>query len=97
MSEKLLDIILSKLDKIDSKLDRLDSRLDASEKIAIKQELNLDEHMRRSDLLEKRQDRLRGDLIPLLKIHTVVWGVCKIIVGLAVLVSIAVGIFKVLP
>ena len=96
MSDKILDLILTKLDKLDTKMDKLDDRLDSSEKIAVKQEANLDEHMRRSDLLEKRQDKLRGDISPLLKIHTVIWGAGKAVVGLGVLISVLVGIMKLL-
>ena len=96
MSDKILDLILAKLDKLDTKMDKLDDRLDSSEKIAVKQEANLDEHMRRSDLLEKRQDKLRGDISPLLKVHTIVWGVCKSIAGFGVLISVLVGIMKLL-
>ena len=91
-----MDIILSKLDKVESKIDKLDDRLDSSEKIAIKQESNLCEHMRRTDLLENSQLSLRLDVDPLLKIHTVIWGICKTTGALAILTGTVVGAIKII-
>lgn len=94
-SDEIMKIIIAKLDKIENKVDRLDERLDSSEKVAIKQESNLELHMRRSDMLEKSHDALYLQVSPLLKIHTVVWGICKIVSGIALVIGIIVGIIKI--
>ena len=41
-------------DKIDSKLDRVETRLDTIDKTTVKQQTILDEHMRRTALLEAK-------------------------------------------
>lgn len=58
------DHVLKYLEKIDNKIDRLDNRLDGVEKIQVKQEANLGEHMRRTDLAEESIQLLREDLKP---------------------------------
>lgn len=73
--------VLDKLDKIDDRLSHID-------KILVKQEVNLQEHMRRSDLLEHSQDKLEEAILPLLKIHTVAWGIAKIVSAVAVVLGI---------
>ena len=88
----VLNIVVDSLQKIDSKLDRLDERLDSAEKVAIKQEHNLELHMKRSDLLEKSQNELKEYVKPILKAYTVLWGITKIVGSISVLVGIATGI-----
>lgn len=48
------DMILQAFSKFEKKLDLLDSRLDSVDKTLVKQEANLGEHMRRTELNEKR-------------------------------------------
>lgn len=45
-------------------LDRIDERLDSVDKTLIKQELNLKEHMRRTELLEAQHDKLYLEIEP---------------------------------
>lgn len=44
----------NRFDKLELKLDKLDERLDGVDKTLIRQEGNLAEHMRRSDMLEQK-------------------------------------------
>jgi hypothetical protein len=45
---------MSDIKRVEDKLDKLDERLDGLDRTLVKQEENLKEHMRRSDLLEKK-------------------------------------------
>lgn len=92
--DEILKIVHQQLRRIESKVDRLDERLDSSEKVAIKQEHNLELHMKRSDLLEASQNDLRDAVKPILKVYTVAWGICKIAGGVAIVVGILSGISK---
>ena len=60
MSKSKEDLILEvitrvdgSVDKIESKIDKLDSRLDDVDKTLVKQEAQLAEHIRRTNILEK--------------------------------------------
>jgi hypothetical protein len=94
--DQLMELIVSKLERIETKVDKLDERLDSAEKVAIKQEANLEMHMKRSDLLESSQDSLEKAVAPILKVYTVAWGVCKILGAISVAIGILVGIGKLL-
>lgn len=78
---------LSKL--IISKLDKLDDRLDCVDKTLIKQESNLDEHMRRTDLLEKKVDPIEAH------VHQIK-GMLKFLGFLSSLIAVAATIYEVL-
>lgn len=78
-----------KLEAIENKVDKLDERLDSIEKVLIKQELNIDLHIRRTNLLEESVDLLRKDLRPVERHVDYVHGALKFI-GI---VSLIVGIF----
>lgn len=49
------------------KLDRIDSKIQDVEKVLVKQEANLDEHMKRSDTLEKHVNLLEEQVKPVLQ------------------------------
>lgn len=51
--------ILTALSKYENKIDRISDRLDSIEKIQVKQEANIGEHMRRTDLAEENTSLLR--------------------------------------
>lgn len=95
-NEDVMNIVVVQLQRIESKVDKLDERMDTAEKIAIKQECNLEEHMRRSDLLEQSQNELKEYVKPILKIYTVAWGICKIIAATALVVTLVSGILRML-
>lgn len=50
-------LIVDTLSRIDGKLDRLDSRIDGVDRLMTKQQQVLVEHVRRTDLLEKKLDQ----------------------------------------
>ena len=78
-----------KLGEIDTKVDKLDERLDSIEKVLIKQELNLEIHIKRTNLLEESVGLLRQDLRPVERHVDYVHGALKFI-GI---ISVVVGIF----
>lgn len=80
-------LIISKLERMESKIDRLDERLDAAEKVAIKQEANLEAHMCRSDLLEQSQGEVIEAVKPVLRAYTIAWGITKIGGALAIVIG----------
>jgi hypothetical protein len=92
--DDIMKLLVAHLDRIENKVDKLDERLDSSEKVAIKQESNLEIHMKRSDLLEKSQEDLRTSVKPILKAYLIAWGLIKIIGALGVLLGIIGGILK---
>jgi hypothetical protein len=51
------NLVVTTLSRIDEKLDKVDSRLDEHSTIMVRQQAILEEHMRRSDLLEKKIDK----------------------------------------
>lgn len=75
---KDMDRVLDKLDKIDDRLGIMDVTL-------VRNTASLEEHIRRTNLLEQAQKELKDSVKPLIKVHTVVYGICKIIAGAAVL------------
>lgn len=95
-NEDVMKLVIGHLDRIEKKVDRLDDRLDSQKEILIVQEANLAEHMRRSDLLEANQDALKTSVDPLLKLHTVAWGIVKIVGAIGACVGIVVGILKIM-
>jgi hypothetical protein len=77
---------------LNKKLDRLDERLDG---IAVLQAIHteqLKEHMRRSDLLEKRIEQVDRELKPVEEHVVVVNGVFKLAGVLSTLLAIALAI-----
>ncbi len=87
-----MTLIVAHLSRIEDKVDFIDTRLDSFERIQVKQEANLAEHMKRSDFLEKHHDILKIQIKPILNVYTVAWGICKIVAGASVLL----GVFKLL-
>jgi len=80
-----------KLEAIENKVDKLDERLDSIEKVLIKQELNIDIHIKRTNLLEESVSLLREDLRPLERHVDYIHGALKMIGGIAVLIGMLVG------
>lgn len=96
--QKKEDVILQALTDLHQKIDRhyesTDSRLASIEKTQVKQEANLGEHMRRTELLESGQTGIlsyiktieKEDIAPIKRHVHIVEGVLK---GLGLLVSVA--------
>jgi hypothetical protein len=85
----------SQLDRIESKVDGLDSRLDSVEKVQVKQEANLGEHMRRTVLLEEAQAATQAEIKPLTLQRARMEGALKVIGLIATGVSLVAGCIKI--
>lgn len=94
MSEN--DRIIKALDKFENKLDSLDGRLDSMDKTLVKQEANLGEHMRRTELAEESISELRKDVEPIKRHVAFMEGALKGVGVIATVVSVIAGIIKVL-
>lgn len=86
--------ILKQIRKINERMDThskdTDERLDNIEKVMIAQEINLKEHMRRSDNLEEMLDHIKEkELKPLARHVAMVEGALKFIGVLGILASVA--------
>ena len=91
-SEKIL---LSLTEILKTQHNTVDSRLDSIEKVLISQEMNLKEHMRRSDNLEALVNLIQEkDLKPLHKHVSQVEGVFKFLGLVALVLTIVSGIMK---
>lgn len=82
-----------------SQLDKLDERLDSVDKTLIRQEENLREHMRRTDLLEKQHESLQknmhDELNPIKSHIQQVKGMSKIIlIAIPLLASLIGAVYK---
>lgn len=77
-------------------LHRLDERLDRIEQQNARHAAVLDEHQRRSIANEESVSLLRSELRPLAVHVAVVGGLAKVVGFVGVLVSIAVGVLKLL-
>ena len=90
----LLDRIDRLDDKLEQKLTKVEDRLDAMDKTLVKQEANLDAHMKRSDLLEQSQNDLKEHVKPIIRVYMVAWGISKIVGGIGLVVGIGATIIK---
>ncbi len=78
------------IDKIFTKVEKIDSRLDSIDKTLVKQHENLKEHMRRTELLEKQQEKLiHEELVPVKAHIEQVKGISKF-VAFAIPLTIAI-------
>lgn len=94
-----LNLILSQLSKLGTKIESVDDKLDSVDKTLVKQEENLKEHMRRTDLLEKQHKELdnhvRQEIEPVKKHINQVTGVFKFIsIAVPIILTIAGIIYK---
>lgn len=92
---RILELILDEVKSIRTKVDKSDERLDSIDLTLVRQEATLVEHVRRSDLLEKKTDLIELDLKPLQSHVIMVNGVFKFLGLLATIVAIIVGIIEV--
>ena len=89
------ELILAHSEKTDKQYQELDRRLDNIEKVMLIQELNLKDHMKRSDHLESILDSIqKNDLTPLHKHVNMIEGALKLLGILSILVGIATGILS---
>jgi chromosome segregation ATPase len=84
------------VDRLLNKLDQLDERLHSIDVTLAKQEVNLQEHMRRTELLEAEVNDVRASIEPVQDHVKIVNGILKFIGFLALLVGLATGLLKLL-
>lgn len=95
MTKQQFQILMEELKVLKSQYTDVDKRLDNVEKVMLAQEINLKEHMRRSDHLEDIIDHLKENDIKVLNEHkSKTDGVLKFLGVLSVLISIVTGIAK---
>lgn len=88
-SEDAVSALLgAQLLRIEAKVDQLDNRIDCVDRTMIKNTASLEEHMRRSDLLEGQMDLLRESITPLIKVHVTIVGIGKILAAIALVVGV---------
>lgn len=85
-----------KLDKVEEKLDRIEERLGSIDVTLAKQEVNLREHMRRTQLNEEAIEHITEALVPINKHVNMLEGVLKFFGIVSIFVGIAAGVVKVL-
>lgn len=83
-------------EKFYEKLEKMDSRLDSIDKTLVKQEVNLDNHIKRTDLLEKHTDKLFRELEPIKKHVNHVEGGMKLLGLLSLVIGVVAGIIALL-
>lgn len=99
--------INSRMDRVEAKMDAQDARLDSIDRTQIKQEVNIGEHIRRTDLNEEQVkmnkaesdakiESLRKDQEPLKRHVVIVEGMLKGLGLIAMLVSMGAGIVKII-
>ena len=87
-TEEIIKLILEKVNKLDDHLDSVDKTL-------IKQEANLAEHMRRTDLLETQVKSIQDEIVEIQKPITVAIGIGKIIGWISVAVGIVATVISI--
>lgn len=81
------ELILNTLNKLETKMDQVDGRLNSMDKTLVKQEENLKEHIRRTEILE-------SELKPIKKHVTHMEGALKLIGVLTTVVGFISGLAK---
>lgn len=84
------------LDKIEIKIDKLDSRVDNVDVTLAKQAVQLEHHIKRTELAEENITLVRGDIKPLQKHVDQVHTVLKIIGLLSSIAAVVSAVIKVL-
>jgi predicted nucleic acid-binding Zn-ribbon protein len=94
------DQVLRALEKFESKIDRLDTRLDSVEKVLVKQEANIEHHVKRCDEIEESNKLLRTelktDMKPVQDHVAYMNGALKALGIIATVVAIVAGLVKVI-
>ena len=86
--------MIKMLEKMETKIDGLDSRLDSVDRTLVRQEATLGEHIRRTELAEAGIKTLSQEIRPIQRHVDVVGGVMKAVGFTGVLVSVVMGVIK---
>ena len=81
--------------KLEEKLDKIDGRLSSIDVTLAKQEVNLQEHMRRTQLNEQAIEKITENLVPINKHVGHVEGAFKVLGMIATAAGVIVGIAKI--
>ena len=85
LPKELFDILVSRLDKLEYKQDKVFETAHKIDKTVVQNTADLQEHMRRTDLLERRVEQVAQDLDPVKKhVGRVKWLVGAAIVAIGV-------------
>lgn len=93
MSE-LIDRISNEIDKVNNKLDQIIDKQYSIDKTLVKQEASLSEHIRRTDLLEKKIEMTDNDLRPVIRHVNGMKFLGKSLVVLSLIIGIILGMVK---
>ena len=85
----------NEIESIEKKLELLDMKVDAINVTMAKQEVNLYEHMKRSDTLEQMMMQMKKEMKPVEKHVLMVEGVIKFLGVLSLGLSVLGGILKI--
>ena len=85
----LWEVIVAKFDKLDERLESIEKAQAEANIIAAKQEVNLEQHMKRTEMLESRMEPVERHI-------NILNGALKAIGAGAVVVSLITGILKLL-
>ncbi len=91
---KILNLILDEVKSIRVKVDKSDERLDSIDITLVRQNATLEEHVRRTELLEDKTNQLSDDLKPVEKHVAMVTGALKLLGIVGTIVAIIVGIVE---
>ena len=81
MSETSDHMIISHLNRIETKVDKVDERLDSVERSQSLQAAHLEDY-------RSRADHTNIIIRPIVRDHTIAWGLSKIILGISVLLGV---------
>jgi hypothetical protein len=84
------------IDRIYESLDKIDSELTELRIISAKQEENIKEHIRRTELAEENLTILRQEIEPLKQHVIVINGILRVIGVVSVIIGSAAGIFEII-
>lgn len=87
--------VYKKLEKLDEKLEKINERLNSVDITLAKQEVNLQEHMRRTELNEIAVEKISQSIIPIYKHINMLEGILKFFGALSILGSIAATVIKI--
>ena len=91
---KEFDKLHAKVDKLSDKMDYVVDNVGEMKVTAARHEENLKDHMRRSDLLEKRTDVLFEELEPVKKHINHVDGIMKFVAAISMLLGLIYTVLK---
>lgn len=82
--------------RLEEKIDRISSKIEIINVTLAKQEENIKEHIRRTDIVEANLELLRSEFRPVQKQAIKAEGIIKFISVCAVIITIGVGIIEIL-